>query len=247
MLHTFNRNLDGSDTAWHTLAEIEAPKSAEACPPGTCAQHPVPVNAVVGAAAGAGASASVGAEGRLAGVLGEEQARIVYLDAEPRRLACRAVVCRLQGRCVSAGVAVRFTGALGYDPKGRAEVSGGVLSHHVVHRALSYAQALTDSAISAFSNVGSLQPECRRLAVTADPLAGGSAMVPIQLLVAGRRWRDQVWIRLASVIVGTSYGGRDEVDLVPGQYDAIGYQVRGFPTANGGAATFQVVEQLDQE
>ena len=122
-------------------------------------------------------------------------------------------------------------------------------THQVAAITLSYDQATTDSAISDVGTLGACHEEARRFSITAGPLTSGSAMVPVTVTLYGQRFIGNIWVPLGSMVVTSGFGGGNMlvVDVIPGQFDNLGYNVTGFPTTNGGQSTLHAWEELDSE
>ena len=74
-------------------------------------------------------------------------------------------------------------------------------------------------------------------------------MVPVTVRIYGQRFIDDIWIPLESMVIdsGVNNGNSMLIEVVAGQFDNLGYQVVGFPAANGGTATLHAWEELDSE
>jgi hypothetical protein len=186
-----------------------------------------------------------GADVRITSYLGENRESYIYLGNEARVWTAVTKGVKVEVKRVDSGNPAVVRGAVSwggdYLPAQPRDVSS-----LVVKRALSYAQASTDSALTAFGASTSLPEAADLLELTCDQLAGGSAMVPVTLYVAGKRITDSKSILLGSVTVGpesssVNGGTIKRFPIIPGEFSAVLYQVIGFPSSNGGAATFQIM------
>lgn len=234
---------------WHQQAPVDAAEQNRAGA-SLKPQSPVRWDLVIGARPTAPGAAYTGAHVRVTWLFGERQQRIYTLDARPRRWRGHATAVLVEAALVEAGESVTLTGAGGWQccPSaiwGAAPILG---THLVARKTLSFTQATTDAAIAGVGSLGALQPEARRIMVTADALTGGGAMVPVTVRIFGRRFIGDAWILIGEFVVGTGTASNNVlVDVVPGQLDELGYQVVGFPAAGGGSATLHAWEELDSE
>lgn len=176
----------------------------------------------------------------------EAEVRYVTLDNRARVISGYGTFVSLEGMTLTASETLLIEGSIDYGGDSSAEAHGCV-HNRIASRTLSYAQANTDSAISAVYSLGAIQPAAHALEIGASPLTGytaGSQRV-VHLLLFGRRYGDDLWERLGAILVSDVASGRDRVDLVPGAYDEVGYQAVGFLTSGGGSSTFEVREELE--
>ena len=213
-----------------------------------CDTDPVPFNIILWGQARSGNDSYTGLRVRVSWSIGGGQIqRTIFLTDQPKRISGRAVAVEIEAALYSSSDAAKLIGAIAWDPDAGTEVSGGSISNLVISQALSFVQATLDSAISAVASLSSIQSDTRVLTMTSDALSGGASIVPVQVIMYGSRYVGSTWVRLGSFIVDGVNGDQLSVSIPPSQYDQVGYQVVGFPTTLGGAATLQVVEELDPD
>jgi len=223
-----------------------------------CNVDPVPFNLMLlGGPRQPGVDSYTGMYARISwGVGGARATRTVFLGTDGQRISGRAVSVEIEAALRTSADAARLVGGIAWDPDAGTEVSPAIISNLIGTPTLSYAQASADSAIVGVASLGSVQGESRVISVSSDGLTGGSSMVPVQVIVYGRRYVGSGWVRLDSFLVspdssGTGIGGDQIIaSIAPGEYDRVGYQVVGFPSGAvgvGGSATLQIFEELDPD
>ena len=180
-----------------------------------------------------------------------QQTRLYTVGGSSRRWRGMATAVEVWAKLTTLSGNLIVTGTAAWDAihsqgAGASPVMG---THLVAGQALSFTQATTDGAIAGIATLGTAQEEARRFSLTSGPLITGSAMVPVTVTLYGRRFINSIWIPLDSMVVTSGFGGGNMivVDVVPGQFNALGYNVTGFPAANGGSASIHAWEELDSE
>jgi len=235
-----------SATEWLTVVEA-IPCTAEQGFTGQRDENPRPfVIQLQGALPDGSSGTYSGAHVRITSYLGEPRQALLYLGNEARVWSGVTKGVKVEVRRVDAANPAVVRGAVSwggpYLPAQFRDVSSLVLK-----RTLSYTQANADTAITAFGNSTNISEACDLLELTANQLTGGAAMVPVTLYLAGVRTTDSAEIPLGSITVGPASAGVNGGDyarfpIIPAEFSGIKYQVIGFPTTNGGSATFQVME-----
>lgn len=256
MQQNFGQDLDSTTLrrVWYAEAPIQPEEQILAN--GTKRpQGPALWNIIAYAKAKAPAGSYSGATFEVRASVGDgQQVRTYTLGALARRWRGRATSIEVWAAATVADETLIFSGGATWlvcqpDGFGGSPVLG---THLVGTKTLSYTQANSDSAIAAVASLGVSQEEARRFSITSGPLTGGSAMVPVTVIIYGRRFIGSEWVPLDSMVVTSGVGGGNAltIEVVPGQYDEIGYQVTGFAAAAvgvTGSATMHVWEELDSE
>lgn len=182
-----------------------------------------------------------------------QQIRTYTLGDTARRWRARAIQVEVWAAVLVAGQTANLLGgaAWGAGASGAGGGSPVLGTHRLASITLSYAQANTDGAIASVAALGASQIEARRFYFTAGALTGGTAMVPATVTFYGERFDSGMSVPLGSMVVtdGIDGGNSLVVDVMPGQYDTINYQVTGFPSGAGesGSTTLQAWEEIDSE
>lgn len=227
-----------SSTAYTGLLELtlkRGPQGPAGMYPGT---DPVPFVLVVGATANTGTNN--GARIRVAGGVGAQQFREFTLDDRSRRYSSRAISLTVEAQLVESGDDLLVSGGVAWDRDAGTETSPTFLTNLITRQTLS-------ANVATVTSIGTLQREAMRLHAHADALSGGSAIVPVQVAIFGQRYIGSTWTRLGGFVVANAEPGGDVMEFPPGQFNAVGWRVLGFPSANGGSATVFVTEELGVE
>lgn len=227
-----------SDTSYTGLLELTL-KRGEPTPGGVYPNtDPVPFVLVIGATANTGSNN--GARVRVAGGVGAQQFREFTVDDRSRRYSSRAVSLTVEAQLVASGDDLLVSGGVAWDRDAGTETSPTFLTNLITRQTL-------NANVSSITSIGTLQREAFRLHAHSDGLASGTSIVPVQVAIFGRRYIGSTWTRLGGFVVDATQPGSDVMDFPPGQFDAVGWRVTGFPSSQGGSATVFVEEELGVE